>query len=162
MEPVPLPADLLALMERGVSVIVGSRDAQLRPSVVRAVGSRIEGGGSAVTVYLSRPQSRQVLQDIAANGHVAAVFSEPSTHKTVQLKATRAALRTADAGDRPHLDRYLASMEHEIELVGHARELTRAMLACELEEVVAVTFRPEHAFDQTPGPRAGAPLGGGR
>jgi hypothetical protein len=90
---------------------------------------------------------------------VAAVFSEPSTHRTVQLKSTRATIRTADPGDRPVLARYLASMEQEIQRVGYAPPLTRAMLAHRMDDVVAVTFEPEQAFDQTPGPRAGARLG---
>jgi len=148
------------MIDRGVSVIVGSRDAQLRPSVMRAVGSRVGPADGEITVYLSRPQSRRVLQDIAANGHLAVVFSEPSTHRSVQLKAGAASLRSAGADDQPRLASYLASMEREIQLVGFAPELTRAMLACRLEDVVAVSFRPELAFDQTPGPRAGAALGG--
>ncbi len=57
------------------------------------------------------------------------------------------------------LARYLASMEHEIQLVGHAPPLTRAMLAHQLDDVVAISFSPEQAFDQTPGPRAGEVLG---
>lgn len=160
MEPLRLPAELLAMIERGVSVIVGSRDAQLRPSVMRAVGSRAGPADGEITVYLSRPQSRQVLQDIAANGRIAVVFSQPSTHRSIQVKATSAALRQADARDQPQLARYLAAMEREIQLVGFAPQLTRAMLACRLEDVVAVSFRPEQAFDQTPGPRAGAALAG--
>jgi hypothetical protein len=36
------------------------------------------------------------------------------------------------------------------------------MLAHRLEDLVAITFEPEFAFDQTPGPRAGTPLAGGR
>jgi hypothetical protein len=58
------------------------------------------------------------------------------------------------------LARYLASMEHEIQRVGYSAALARAMLSHRLEDVVAVTFTPEHAFEQTPGPRAGSPLGG--
>lgn len=162
MTPGRLPPDLLAMMARGVSVIVASRDAALRPSVMRAVGSRVDDGGQDVTVYLSRPQSRQVIQDIAATGHIAVVFSEPSTHRTVQLKATHAQMRPAEPHDQPVLQAYLASMEHEIHAVGHARELARAMLAHRLEDLVAVRFTPEQAFDQTPGPRAGTPLGSGR
>ncbi|MGV3493297.1 MAG: hypothetical protein ACO1OY_05455 [Ramlibacter sp.] len=157
-----LPADLVAMMARGVSVIVGSRDAQLRPSVMRAVGSQVEAGGQDITVYLNRSQSRQLLQDIAATGHIAVVFSEPSTHRTVQLKATRAAVRQAGAQDEPVLAAYLQSMEHEIRQVGFEPRVTRAFLAHRLEDVVAVRFTPEQAFDQTPGPRAGAPLGAAR
>ena len=157
-----LPADLVAMMARGVSVIVGSRDAQLRPSVMRAVGSQVEAGGQDITVYLNRSQSRQLLQDIAATGHIAVVFSEPSTHRTVQLKATRAAVRQAGAQDEPVLAAYLQSMEHEIRQVGFEPRVTRAFLAHRLEDVVAVRFTPEQAFDQTPGPRAGASVGAPR
>lgn len=154
-----LPADLVAMMARGVSVIVGSRDAKLRPSIMRAVGSRVEANGQDITVYLSRSSSRQLIQDIAATGQLAVVFSEPSTHRTVQLKASRAEIRAAVDGDAPVLAAYLKSMEHEIQQVGFAPPLTRAMLAHRLDDVVAVRFTPEQAFDQTPGPRAGAPLG---
>jgi hypothetical protein len=161
--PAPrLPPDTLATMQRGVSVIVGSRDAALRPSVMRAVGSKVAADGGEITVYLARSQSRQLLQDIAATGHIAVVFSEPATHRTLQLKATRAQLRNAGPEDAPQLERYLASMEREVQRVGFAPEITRAMLAHRLEDVVAVSFRPEQAFDQTPGPRAGAPLGQAR
>jgi hypothetical protein len=155
-----LSPDLVAMMERGVSVIVGSRDAALRPSIMRALGSSVEDGGRKVTVFVSRRQSRQLVQDIAATGHVAAVFSEPSTHRTVQLKARRAVLRSATAADEPLLARYLASMEHEIQQVGFAPHMTRAMLAHKLEDLVAITFEPEVAFDQTPGPKAGTRLFG--
>lgn len=160
--PVQLPPDLLAMMRRGVSVIVGSRDQAMRPSIMRAVGSDLSEDGRTVTLYLVRAQSRQLIQDIAATGHVAVVFSEPATHRTVQLKGSGAAIRQAAAADEPVLARYLASMEHEIARVGYPPPLTRAMLAHRLEDVVAVRFEPEQAFDQTPGPRAGTLLGAGR
>jgi len=159
---VPLPPDLVAMMARGVSVIVASRDAGLRPNLMRAVGSRVEEDGRTITVYLSRRQSRQVVQDLAATGSIAVVFSEPSTHRTVQLKAARLDMRNADPQDIPVLERYRESMEREIQQVGFAPPLTRAMLAHRLEDVVAVRFTPEQAFDQTPGPRAGTPLGSTR
>jgi len=155
---VPLPADLVAMMRRGVSVNVSSRDAQLRPSLMRAVGSHVTEGGRTITVYLARRQSRQLLLDIAASGHIAAVFSEPASHRTLQVKATRAELRNADASDEPILAQYLASMENELRRVYIPPELTRALLSHRLEDLVAVSFAPEQAFDQTPGPKAGAKL----
>jgi hypothetical protein len=157
-----LTPDLLAMMARGVSVIVGSRDASLRPSLMRAVGSRVEAGGQEITVYLARSQSRQLLQDIAATGQVAVVFSAPSTHRTLQVKASRAAIRNAGPEDALVLAAYLQAMEYEIQQVGYPPPMTRAMLAHRLDDVVAVRFTPEQAFDQTPGPRAGAALGSGQ
>jgi hypothetical protein len=155
-----LPADFLAMMTRGVSVIVGSRDARMQPSLMRAVGSKVEPDGDEITVYLVRAQSRQLIQDIAATGHLAVVFCEPASHRTVQVKASRAQLRQATPEDAPVLARYLESMEHEIQCVGYPPEMTRAMLAHQLDDVVAVSLRPEQAFDQTPGPKAGCALGG--
>lgn len=45
-----LPPDLPAMMDRGVSVMVGSRDLAMRPSVMRAVGSSLADGGRSITV----------------------------------------------------------------------------------------------------------------
>jgi hypothetical protein len=154
-----IPPGLLEMMARGVSVVVGSRDQALRPSLMRAVGSQLSEDQRSITVYLVRAQSRQLLQDIAATGHVAAVFSEPATHRTVQVKSSQARIRQADANDQPVLARYLASMEREIQRVGYAPPMTRAMLAHRVDDLVAVSFEPQQAFDQTPGPRAGARLG---
>jgi hypothetical protein len=157
---IQLPPDLLAMMARGVSVIVGSRDQAMRPSIMRAVGSDVAADGGMVTVYLARRQSGQLLQDLAGSGQISVVFSEPGTHRTVQLKSSKVAIRPAAGPDKPLLARYLASMEQEIQRVGYSVALARAMLAHRVEDVVAVSFVPEQAFDQTPGPRAGSRVAG--
>lgn len=156
-----VPPDVVALMQRGVSVNVASRDARLRPSVMRAMASHVNADASEVTVWLARRQCGQMLQDLATTGAIAVMFSEPSTHRTVQLKATRVRLRDAQASDQPVLDRYLRAMEEEIAAVGYPAPLTRAMLACSLDDLVAASFRPEQVFEQTPGPQAGKALGSG-
>jgi hypothetical protein len=157
--PPPLMApEFVAMMVRGVSVIVASSDAQHRPSIMRAVGSHIAPDARHITVFVSRRQSRQLVADVAATGRIAVVFSEPFTHRTVQLKGLQAQIRDAVVSDEPALARYLASMEIEIARVGYAPPLTRAMLAYRLEDVVAISFTPAQAFDQTPGPKAGAAL----
>jgi hypothetical protein len=115
----------------------------------------VDVAAGTVTVYLARRQAAQLLRDIEATGRIAAIVSEPATHVTVQLKASSASLRPAAEADRPALERYLLSMEHEIRLVGHPETVTRAMLAWRLDDLVAVTFAPEQVFEQTPGPKAG-------
>lgn len=156
--PVLLSPEHIAMVDRGVSVIVASRDAALRPSIMRGVGSAISADGTQVTVFLRRSQSLQLMQDIEAGGGLAVVFSEPPTHRTLQLKARQASLRPASPTDQPQLARYLASMQCELAQVGYGPEFAAAMLSAPLEDVVAVQFTPESAFDQTPGPRAGIPL----
>ena len=162
MSPPParslLAPEHVAMVAKGVSTIVSSRDAALRPSLMRAVGSCITPDGREITVYLARSQSRQLLQDLAATGQIAVVFSAPSTHRTLQVKASGITARAADESDVPILRRYLESMEFEVCSVGFELALVRAMLAFKLEDLVAISFSPSEAFDQTPGPKAGRVL----
>jgi hypothetical protein len=153
-----LPAELLTMIERGCSVIVGSRDEQCVPSVVRALGSRVDPARGCITVYLWQPQAAQVLEDIAATGHLAVVYSQPSTHRTVQFKARRADIRAATAEDEATLLRYRAAMEEELSRIGFPPQVAQVLLRYTASELVAVGFEPELAFDQTPGPRAGQAL----
>jgi hypothetical protein len=153
-----LKPEHIAMIDKGVSTIVSSRNAALRPSLMRAMAASISPDGTEVTVFLARGQARQLLQDIAATGNVAVVFSEPLSHRTVQLKARKAELRAADEGDLPVLRRYLASMEYELGLVGCDVPFVRTILSFRLAELVAVRFNPSEAFDQTPGPKAGSAL----
>lgn len=153
-----IPSDMLAMMRRGVSVQVGSRGPDLRPSLARAVGSSIEPADGRITVYLWRPQATQLLADIVATGQLAVVFSEPRSHLALQFKSHQATVRPATDADRPALQRYLAAMEDELADVGYGREFARALLAHQHADVIAVSFEPDQAFDQTPGPRAGSAL----
>lgn len=159
--PAPLlDAHFLAMVAKGVSVIVGSADHALTPSLMRGVGSTVSADGRDFTVFVSRSQSRQLLQDIATSGRLAAVFSQPSTHLTVQLKARRIRLREATEADRAALARYLQSMEQELSVLGYPPVFARAMLVHRLDDLVGIEFQPEQAFNQTPGQSAGRPIGG--
>ena len=158
--PAPvLQADFLAMVAKGVSVIVGSADHSLTPSLMRGVGSTVSADGRDVTVFVSGSQSRQLLKDIASSGRLSAVFSQPSTHLTVQLKTRRIRLREATEADRPALQRYLQSMEAELSVLGYPPVFARAMLVHRLDDLVAIEFQPDEAFNQTPGQSAGRPIG---
>ena len=84
--------------------------------------------------------------------------SSPSTHRSVQVKGTGINGRAATADDLPLLMRYRQAMEYEICSIGYRLEFLHAMLAFELEDLVAISFTPAQAFDQTPGPKAGSQI----
>lgn len=148
----------IALVDGGISAIVASRDARLRPSLMRAVGTQISPDGTRITVYLRPSQSRQLLADLAAGGPIAVVFSDPPSNHTLQLKAGGARIRPAEPGDQAVLRRYLVAMQHCVGQVGYGPDYVAAMLSAPPQDLVAVEFTPEAAFEQTPGPRAGTPL----
>lgn len=156
--PQLLSPEWLALVAKGVSAMVASRDHALRPSLMRAVGTYLDAGTGELTLYLRQSQSAALLTDLQASGRMAVVFSEPATHRTLQLKGRALHLRPATEADQPRLDSYRASMVREVGLVGYDGRFVAAMLAAPLRDVVAIAFQPEQAFDQTPGPLAGTPL----
>jgi hypothetical protein len=74
------------------------------------------------------------------------------------LKSRRVRIREARADDHPYPQSYLRSMEQEVAAVGFAPVYARALLAYAPDELVAVEFEPDEAYDQTPGSKAGSPL----
>lgn len=146
------------MMERGVSAIVGSCSRALVPSVMRAVGYRLASGGAEITVYLTHSQSRQLLQDVADTGRVTVVFSEPSSHLTVQIKSARARVVHVDEDAAAEMARYLAAMEMQVGLVGFEPRFVQAMLSHDSSDLAGIHLLADVAFDQTPGPQAGQAL----
>jgi hypothetical protein len=111
-----------------------------------------------VTLFLVAAQAAAVLADVRANRTLAAVFSQPSTHRTVQLKGADARVDTVAPEERARLAEYREGMVRELGVVGQPPEYTRALLTFDPADLVAVTFTPTSAYTQTPGPNAGAPL----
>jgi hypothetical protein len=157
--PPLLDPENAALLEGGVSITVGGRDAQMRPCLARAFGARISEDRRQVTVFLSRRQARPLLDAIEANGALAAVFSEPSSHRSLQVKATDARILPAAPEDVAQVAAYRGAFVDEVGRLGFPGPLVRALLAAPPEDLVAVAFTPGAAHHQTPGPLAGTPLG---
>lgn len=142
-----------------VAINVASHDAGRMPSITRAYGCRVAVDRSEVIVFLSTTRSVAVLRDLAADAPIAVVFSRPLTHATLQLKGTRARIQPLAPGDREIMRAYAAAFSMEIIALGHAHGFSHALMAPAGDEAVAVAFRPEAVFDQTPGPKAGMRLG---
>lgn len=150
-----------AFLEGGASINVAACDASGRPSLSRATGCRVSRAEGTLTVFLSRPQSEALLRDIENLGRVAVVFSDPPTHRTLQVKGEGATVATAEAGDVECARAYVRAFSEVLRPLGFKPELVEAMLACAPSDLALIRFKPTHFFDQTPGPQAGAPLNGG-
>lgn len=150
----PVQADLIS---RRISIIVGSRDAGLRPHLMRAVGCRFSPDRRRVTLLLPEGRSRAVLDDLRDNGQIAVVFSEPSSNHTMQLKGSDATVSPCGPDDRALAERYLRGFIEEIGQLGLAAEVAHTILGHD-DGLVAVHFTVAAAFEQTPGPAAGQPL----
>lgn len=153
---------LLALLQGRASILVGTRDAALQPHVMRAIACRVGADRRRVTLLMTARTSAQALDDIRANGQVAAVFTLPSSHRSVQIKGSDAVVEPIEPGDLALVDAHARRFADEIGPLGFAPALARAILDRDGSDLVAVTFSPREAYDQTPGPRAGEPLDAAR
>jgi hypothetical protein len=156
-QPSPLDADHAAFIQGGVSVIVASRNAELVADVVRGCGCRVSRDRRRVTVLVEPSRAGTLLDDVVANRMVAVVFSQPSTHRTIQLKGTDARIVKVTPADRAVAARHLAAWIDELGSIGYAREFAAALRG-RAEHLAAISFTPSAAFQQTPGPGAGQRL----
>ncbi|MFT3915167.1 MAG: hypothetical protein QM704_13910 [Anaeromyxobacteraceae bacterium] len=154
-----LSPELRAFAESGVSIHVGTADARLVPEAARVMGCRVEPGGDEVTLFVPRAAAGRTLDNLALNGRVAAVFARPLDDLSFQLKGAVLEVRDATEADRPIIERYRPLLSEMFQFVGIPSRITFAIAVW---PAVAVRFRVESIFVQTPGPKAGAPLVEGR
>lgn len=153
-----LSDEQLAFMQQGVSITVSTCDAQLIPSVSRALGCKVSPDRLSLTLYVSKIQATGVLRDIALNGKIAVVFSEPPTHRTIQVKGKDARVTEIDEHALSVVEKHEKDFAEDLLAIGFSRAFTHGLLHCPASELVAVTFTPASAFSQTPGPKAGERL----
>lgn len=150
--------DLIAFVEAGVPIIVGTCDADNRPSVTRGWAARVIDGGRSVVIFLSDAQSGPCIADLRGGGRIAVTFSRASDYRTFQLKGTCTsieALDDLDPGDQEDLryvQHYWEDLVVNLTGIGVPEALSRSMWA---DGLTRVTFTIERCFRQTPGPNAG-------
>ncbi|RZI42724.1 hypothetical protein EGT07_12065 [Herbaspirillum sp. HC18] len=145
-------------LQRGVSIGIAACDRDAVPTLVRCTGCRVSADLRRVTLFVSATQAAPVLECIRDNGALAVVFSEPSTHRTVQLKGRNAEVRGLAEGDIQAVAAYRAAFARELGPLGYDELLINTLLSFPPADVVSIVFTPCEAYSQTPGPRAGEPL----
>jgi hypothetical protein len=156
--PPVLDEEHATFIQGGVSVVVATRNAEFAPDVVRGCGCRVSSDRRRVTVLVEPARAGSLLEDIEANGMIAVVFSQPSTHRTIQLKGTDARVVRVTPADRAVAARNMDGWVRELTSIGYGPDFARVVRGDAGQRLVAVTFTPTAAFRQTPGPGAGEKL----
>lgn len=151
----------VAFMRGGVSISVASCGSDGLPQLVRAIGCSVSDDGCRVTVFVPEAKSQAVRRDIVANGAIAVAFTQPSTHRTMQLKSRDARVTALGPDDVRLVAAYRDAFVAEVGAMGFQEHMVRTLLACAPEQLVALTFSPGEAYSQTPGPHAGKKLEAG-
>ncbi|BFU96246.1 MAG: hypothetical protein NTNFB02_29680 [Nitrospira sp.] len=151
-----IPQAIVELLETGVSVMVGTRDASLMPECTRAWGIEIRADRGTVTIFLSETFAGKTIDNLRANGLIAITCTRPTDHITCQLKGR---LRTIKPVERAHRDvsrKWHREFMAELKAIGVPSTLGEAWI---IEPTVAVEIAVTDVFEQTPGPGAGRKMG---
>lgn len=152
-----LTADLIALAQGGVSVVLASCSADGKPIAGIGVGARIDGAGT-IRVFLPRQANLPLLKAVEAGCAIAVTFSRARDHLSFQVKAKSAAVLQACPDDTPEIARQCAVFRDELIGINLPRHVAEGYTTYDPADLLAIEFTPETAFVQTPGPGAGSPL----
>lgn len=153
----PLPLHLVAFLQGGVNATLGARTANGRPVIGIGVAARVRDM-EEVRVLVPEGANRSLLEAVAHGSALAATFSRARDHRSIQLKAHAAAIGRLEPGDLGEAARQSAILADDLMELGYTRAQAEAYAFCGATDLVAIAFRPERVFTQTPGPGAGAEL----
>lgn len=150
-----IPEPVVDLLQTGVSIVVGTRDASLVPQCTRAWGIRVNKDGRSVTIFLTETMSRKTLQNMRENGQVAISCARPTDHMACQLKGRLRTIRPAGARDCECRNRWAQDFREELIAIGVPAHLFDALIR---DPALTVEIDVTEVFHQTPGPGAGEKL----
>lgn len=153
-----LDEEICAFLASGVSITIASRNAAMQPSISRAKGCRVlPGAQPKLRIYVSATHAGELLDDVRATGMIAAAFNLPDTHRSLQLKGSDARIEALEDADRAAMDGCIIAFSASLTTLGFSNDFIRAFFESPQDEA-AIEFTPADAFQQTPGPSAGARL----
>jgi hypothetical protein len=156
-----LDGDLRGLLESGCSLIVGLLDPAGGPFATRAWGVDVldaEQGTARVLVGAGDLARLGRSAADLAGSPVAMTGADVQTFRSVQVKGVVERVEEATAADRARAERHKDGFFSAVEVVDFTpREVLERMVPV---DVTPLLIRVTEAYDQTPGPGAGAPLRG--
>lgn len=152
-----LTPDLESFCQSGVSVIVAVCSPGEAPLAGLGCGCRILSD-RRMRLLLPRPGNEILLAKLEGGARIAVTFSQPITHRSIQVKGSQAVVTTADEEDRREAVRQSQGVRRELIEVDYPPAFAEAYCQVKPEIIVGVDITLDAAFVQTPGPGAGAEL----
>ena len=145
-------------IQSSVMMNIATTNASNMALVARAYGCNVAPDRRWLMVIVNRQHNQGLLDNIEHNHKIAAVFSRPSTHQTVQIKSSDAQIVPLTAQDIAVHERYKQIMCVELMSIAYPLSFADAMMRSIDDNSVGIRFSPQQAFTQTPGPNAGKKL----
>ena len=149
-----IPDRVAEVLSGPAIMLAGTRDAALRGAHTTVVGAIVHDDRRTVTFFVPESRAARLLSDLRDNGRVAFGFGSLS-HEAYQLKGTSLSSRPTTDADLAQQEAYRTKLVAAFRQV-YPEEIARPLaLGYAYHPAVAVTFRVDEVFLQTPGPGAG-------
>ena len=112
-----LTKELPRLLDGLSAIVVGTRNAELVPACILAVGIAADEEGHA-TVFIPEATGGAVFDNVEANGQIAVVLEHIPTHRTLQLKGTSIEVRPAREDERGVVEKSQAAFFQDVGVIG--------------------------------------------
>lgn len=146
---------LRKLLDGGLSVMVGTVDADGIPTCCRGIAIQTRDDFETATVYVPAATGQETVANLATTRRIAVSCTEPLSHESTQIKGVTRGVKLAPAEDREYVTRRLDQFAATLDEIGLPRAFGRRIAHW---PAFAIDFSVEQVFDQTPGPRAGEEL----
>ena len=153
-----IPDRVIEMIQGPSYLQLGTRDERLRPAHTFAVGGMVHEDRQTVTVFVPSERAQRIVAHLESNGRVALGIGQAS-HEAYQLKGTYLSRRPTDADDVARQEAYRKALLADALKAGYPEEMARPLTqGFAYAPGLAITFRAEEVFLQTPGPEAGSRL----
>lgn len=155
--PILLPDDVLDFIQSGVSVIVGVVGPDGRAQAGRALASRVVGGGAIRLMYPAEGNAA-ITTSAQSRGPIAVTYSAPISHRTIQVKAASSRPEQLEPEDRISLESQVDAFAGVLRALGFPPPFVKSFCDNRSKSICVLSFVPQEAYEQTPGPGAGRAL----
>ena len=141
--------------------MVGTRDSELVPELVRAWGPCISGDRKRVSVCVAMAAGARTIGNLKDNHRLAVTFASPADSNAIQLWGRCVATGRPHRNDLSAVEQHRAAFAQVNKSLGVPLAFIEALWQRELAgslDMVTIRFVVEQIFNQTPGPDAGSAL----
>lgn len=147
---------LIALIEAHPSIIVGTCDRGLLPTMARCFGMRVIDKGKAIEVLVSRWPGPKTLANIESTRRIAVTITAPESFDAYQIKGSVGHWAECGPEDLALAACYTEVISDRIRSLAEPEDVVRSVFRA--RGLYRVHVLPEAIFVQTPGKNAGQRL----
>lgn len=150
-----IPERVVEVVQGPAWLYAGTRDEKLRPAHTFAVGAVVHPDRESVTFFVPEARFAEIRSNLKSNGKLA-LGASLASHEAYQLKGVYVSSRPTDEKDVVVQEIYKPKLFADGLRAGYPEPIIRPLaLGLAYRPGVAITFRVEEVFLQTPGPGAG-------